>query len=87
MLVEQNANLGIGKVRNTEALQMNLLRILTALLIGSFTTPSFVSFTDKERLIGESAKNQAAMNPRNTIFDIKSVLPSKPSYQCANASH
>jgi heat shock protein 1/8 len=44
---------------------------------GSFTTPSFVSFTDKERLIGESAKNQAAMNPRNTIFDIKyeSSLP------------
>jgi heat shock protein 1/8 len=40
---------------------------------GSFTTPSFVSFTDKERLIGESAKNQAAMNPRNTIFDIKLV--------------
>ncbi len=38
---------------------------------GSFTTPSFVSFTDKERLIGESAKNQAAMNPKNTIFDIK----------------
>lgn len=38
---------------------------------GSFTTPSFVSFTDKERLIGESAKNQAAMNPRNTVFDIK----------------
>lgn len=40
---------------------------------GSFTTPSFVSFTDKERLIGESAKNNAAMNPKNTIFDIKSV--------------
>ena len=43
---------------------------------GSFTTPSFVSFTDKERLIGESAKNQAAMNPRNTIFDIKLVCSS-----------
>ena len=40
---------------------------------GSFTTPSFVSFTDEERLIGEAAKNQAAMNPANTIFDIKSV--------------
>ena len=39
---------------------------------GSFTTPSFVSFTYDERLIGESAKNQAAMNPANTIFDIKS---------------
>ncbi|KAL8876550.1 MAG: hypothetical protein Q9198_005279 [Flavoplaca austrocitrina] len=33
---------------------------------GSLTTPSFVSFTDDERLIGESAKNQAAMNPANT---------------------
>ena len=40
---------------------------------GSFTTPSFVSFTDEERLIGESTKNQAAMNPANTIFDIKYV--------------
>ena len=41
---------------------------------GSFTTPSFVSFTDEERLIGEAAKNQAAMNPANTIFDIKFVI-------------
>lgn len=38
---------------------------------GSFTTPSFVSFTDDERLIGEAAKNQAAMNPENTVFDVK----------------
>lgn len=38
---------------------------------GSFTTPSFVSFTDEERLIGEAAKNQAAMNPVNTVFDVK----------------
>ena len=45
---------------------------------GSFTTPSFVSFTDEERLIGEAAKNQAAMNPANTIFDIKSVNESSP---------
>ena len=49
--------------------------LLTACLVaneqGSFTTPSFVSFTDQERLIGEAAKNQAAMNPRNTVFDIK----------------
>jgi heat shock 70kDa protein 1/2/6/8 len=40
---------------------------------GSFTTPSFVSFTDEERLIGEAAKNQAAMNPENTVFDVKLV--------------
>ncbi|CAF9917229.1 MAG: Heat shock protein ssb1 [Gomphillus americanus] len=41
---------------------------------GSFTTPSFVSFTESERLIGEAAKNQAAMNPANTIFDIKRLI-------------
>ncbi|EGC47363.1 conserved hypothetical protein [Histoplasma capsulatum var. duboisii H88] len=41
---------------------------------GSFTTPSFVSFTDDERLIGEAAKNQAAMNPQNTVFDIKRLI-------------
>jgi len=38
---------------------------------GSYTTPSFVSFTAEERLIGEAAKNQAAMNPANTVFDVK----------------
>ncbi|KAK3984883.1 heat shock protein 70 family [Cladorrhinum sp. PSN332] len=41
---------------------------------GSFTTPSFVSFTDEERLIGEAAKNQAAMNPINTVFDVKRLI-------------
>jgi heat shock protein 1/8 len=41
---------------------------------GSFTTPSFVSFTEDERLIGEAAKNQAAMNPVNTVFDVKRLI-------------
>merc|ERR1712227_79711 len=41
---------------------------------GSFTTPSFVSFTAEERLIGEAAKNQAAMNPTNTVFDVKRLI-------------
>lgn len=41
---------------------------------GNFTTPSFVSFTADERLIGDSAKNQAAMNPENTVFDIKRLI-------------
>ncbi len=45
---------------------------------GSFTTPSFVSFTDQERLIGEAAKNLAAMNPTNTVFDVKYVRPTAP---------
>ena len=35
---------------------------------GNRTTPSYVAFTDTERLIGDAAKNQVAMNPVNTIF-------------------
>jgi len=41
---------------------------------GSRTTPSYVAFSDTERLIGESAKNQAAMNPTNTVFDAKRLI-------------
>jgi L1 cell adhesion molecule like protein len=35
---------------------------------GNKTTPSFVAFTDDQRLIGEAAKNQTASNPQNTVF-------------------
>ncbi|KAI9762987.1 MAG: 70-kilodalton heat shock protein [Chaenotheca gracillima] len=41
---------------------------------GNRTTPSFVAFTDTERLIGDSAKNQVAMNPENTVFDAKRLI-------------
>mmetsp|Transcript_24602 Transcript_24602/g.48428 ORF Transcript_24602/g.48428 Transcript_24602/m.48428 type:complete len:646 (-) Transcript_24602:68-2005(-) len=41
---------------------------------GNRTTPSYVAFTDSERLIGEAAKNQAAMNPENTVFDAKRLI-------------
>jgi len=44
---------------------------------GNRTTPSYVSFTEKERKIGESAKNQAARNPTNTVFDIKRLIGRK----------
>lgn len=35
---------------------------------GNRTTPSYVAFSDVERLIGEAAKNQTAMNPTNTVY-------------------
>ena len=44
---------------------------------GNRTTPSFVAFTDTERLIGDAAKNQVAMNPHNTVFDAKRLIGRK----------
>ena len=44
---------------------------------GNRTTPSYVAFTETERLIGDSAKNQATLNPSNTIFDAKKLIGRK----------
>jgi len=44
---------------------------------GNRTTPSYVGFTESERLIGDAAKNQAAMNPHNTVFDAKRLIGRK----------
>uniref|UniRef100_A0A034V9V9 Heat shock protein 68 n=1 Tax=Bactrocera dorsalis TaxID=27457 RepID=A0A034V9V9_BACDO len=44
---------------------------------GNRTTPSYVAFTDSERLIGDAAKNQVAMNPKNTVFDAKRLIGRK----------
>lgn len=44
---------------------------------GNRTTPSHVAFTDTERLIGDAAKNQVAMNPTNSVFDAKRLIGRK----------
>jgi len=44
---------------------------------GNRITPSYVAFTETERLVGDAAKNQAASNPTNTIFDAKRLIGRK----------
>ena len=44
---------------------------------GNRITPSWVAFTDEERLVGDAAKNQGAINPENTVFDVKRLIGRK----------
>eukprot|EP00877_Chromochloris_zofingiensis_P011020 jgi/Chrzof1/6171/Cz17g14060.t1 len=44
---------------------------------GNRITPSYVAFTDTERLIGDAAKNQATVNPKRTIYDVKRLIGRK----------
>jgi len=52
---------------------------------GNRTTPSYVAFTDTERIIGDGAKNQASMNPENTVYDAKRLIGRKFDDQVVKA--
>jgi L1 cell adhesion molecule like protein len=52
---------------------------------GNRTTPSYVAFTDSERLVGDAAKNQVSMNPKNTVFDAKRLIGRKFSDESVQA--
>jgi L1 cell adhesion molecule like protein len=49
---------------------------------GNRTTPSYIAFTENERFIGDAAKNQSSMNPKNTIFDAKRLIGRQFSDKC-----
>lgn len=42
--------------------------------VGARTTPSFVAFTAQGRVVGQPAKDQAAINPHNTLYDVKRII-------------
>lgn len=44
---------------------------------GNRTTPSYVAFNAEERLVGDAAKNQATLNPENTLYDSKRLIGRK----------
>ena len=52
---------------------------------GNRTTPSYVAFTDTERIIGDGAKNQSSMNPENTVYDAKRLIGRKFDDQVVKA--
>ena len=57
--------------------QNDRVEIIPDFQTGSRTIPSYVGFSNDERLVGESAKNQASMNPINTIYDSKRLIGRK----------
>ncbi|QLQ81045.1 hypothetical protein HG537_0E04000 [Torulaspora globosa] len=64
----------LGTTYSCVALMRNGKTEILANEQGNRITPSYVAFTDDERLIGDAAKNQVASNPRNTVFDIKRLI-------------
>lgn len=54
---------------------------------GNLTTPSYVAFTDSERLIGDTARNRAAMNPSNTVFSVKRLIGRRSHEILADKKH
>ncbi|GCE98323.1 ATPase with role in protein import into the ER [Zygosaccharomyces mellis] len=64
----------LGTTYSCVALMKNGKTEILANEQGNRITPSYVAFTEEERLIGDAAKNQVAANPKNTVFDIKRLI-------------
>jgi len=72
------AGFDIGTTTSCAAIWINeRVEIIPDSQTGSRIIPSYVSFTDQEKLVGDAAKNQSTMNPKNTVYDSKRLIGRK----------
>jgi L1 cell adhesion molecule like protein len=72
------AGFDIGTTTSCAAIWVNdRVEIIPDSQTGSRIIPSYVSFTDEEKLVGDAAKNQSTMNPKNTVYDAKRLIGRK----------
>tara|TARA_B110000858_G_scaffold8852_1_gene9415 strand:- start:4176 stop:6098 length:1923 start_codon:yes stop_codon:yes gene_type:complete len=76
--IEIAAGFDIGTTTSCAAIWINdKVEIIPDHQTGSRIIPSYVGFTDEEKLVGEPAKNQSTMNPKNTVYDTKRLIGRK----------
>lgn len=72
------AGFDIGTTTSCAAIWINdKVEIIPDFQTGSRIIPSYVSFTDEEKLVGDAAKSQSTMNPKNTVYDAKRLIGRK----------
>lgn len=72
------AGFDIGTTTSCAAVWINdKVEIIPDFQTGSRIIPSYVSFTDEEKLVGDAAKSQSTMNPKNTVYDAKRLIGRK----------
>lgn len=72
------AGFDVGTTTSCAAVWINdRVEVIPDFQTGSRTIPSYVCFTDEEKLVGDAAKSQSTMNPKNTVYDAKRLIGRK----------
>lgn len=82
------AGFDIGTTTSCAAVFINdRVEIIPDFQTGSRIIPSYVTFTDEEKLVGDAAKSQSTMNPKNTVYDAKRLIGRKFSDSTVQADN